>query len=529
MPILNPGLKSMETIPNEQFWHLLHSGNVSGVTLKGDVTTVGHSTYSNRSIRNSKFKNITLDHQRFDDVLTILDCTFDTLSFGNQRIKGPIIIKKSKISKLVLGEKLITQVLAIDEDTEIGIVESNHSNVHEIRLANVAIHELRIANPNPHPRVTVENSHSFKLIDIIGSTVTLKSIDCSEIFLHVHGMTNLKDVQCPIELTLTNCSNNVDVKFEDCNIRKLTLLNQQLRSFTINDGDYKSLAFQNATLDKLIVTAGTERANIDNLVLDESISSVDIYNARFKRVTFSGIKRTRDIQLTNVEVEEELRMVDTRIDNAKFHNINLYESQLTLVDSSISESTFINVRWPRGYSINETILKEGLSRTEILWRIKESYRQLKVVCENQRNSIEALSFKKHELRTYWQIVNLETWNFGHKHWWKNLGDWLILGTNKLFSDFGQSIFRPLLWLFGINLLLFNRLLKLYDFGIDSDFRNPSWAASWRGLGLFLNFLNPVHTFVVNGVSVLGVTDFAMRIFSAYFIYYFIKASRKFHF
>src|SRR5438132_13165185 len=79
---------------------------------------------------------------------------------------------------------------------------------------------------------------------------------------------------------------------------------------------------------------------------------------------------------------------------------------------------------------------------------------MKVLSTSQQNKIDALYFQKQELNSFWRIVKLEL----KEDKWDNIGNAAILGSNKLFSDFGQNIWRPLWWLFGVHLVLFNILM-----------------------------------------------------------------------
>jgi uncharacterized protein YjbI with pentapeptide repeats len=512
----------MNRISQEQFWYLLNSGKVSNVSLKTDVTRRHITTpYSNCVLKDSQFLNLDLGGQEFQG-LNITGCTIHTLTLGDQSIEKPITIKKTEIKRLQISERVSSPLMAIDEETKIDEVDCSNTLIREFTLANVTIGKLRITNPKEHPRVSIDTPNPFTSIKIGAQEVKMVSVDCPKISLEVQSDVSFNNVKCSDEIVFSNCHQATTIALNNCYISKLTVVNQQIYAVTIKDGSFGELNLINARLNRISAQSAKGKVRFNRLTVDDRIDAVDLHNTVLEELSFQTIKRTEGIQLTNVEVSERISIIDSRIDNANFHNMNLHSCNFTLVDSSITESTFVNIRWPKHYLINESISKQAKNRIESLWRIREAYRQLKVVCETQQNKIDSLAFKKHELKIYWKIVNSESRTLS------NLGDWLILGSNKLFSDFGQSIFRPLLWLLSVNLLLFNRLLALYDLGIKFDLHAPKWASFWRGLGLYLNLLNPVHNFELHGVSILGATDFTMRVLSSYFIYYFIRASRKFH-
>lgn len=518
----------MKDVLNLEFWKLLSQGNLSSVNAPGDITPVGSAHFPECSIVGSHFKNLALGNNSLLG-LNITGCTIDTLNLVNTSIQKPIIIKDSKIKQLILGNGTSSSILVVDEKTEITTFNCEGAGVGEIRIKDALIKIFTLRNSSRNTQVDIVNSHDFESIEISGSLgrLSLSKITSQRIILKIHLAPLLKEVKCSIDFMFTECS-QIDANFENCHLSKLSLVNQNLSHITVNGGEYNDLSLQNSNIGALNIDSKIGKTKFDKLTIDDKIHAIDIYNTTFKELCFVKINRNGNIQLTNVDVTKILKIQDCRIDFAKFNNLNLYDCSFTLQDSSISNSQFINIRWPRKYLINEAISKEGIEKVEILWSIREAYRQLKIVCDVQQNRIESLAFKKHELKIYWQIVNIETWNGGCQKWWQHIGDWLVLFTNWIFSDFGLSIGRPLFWLLIVDFALFNRLLYLYDLGIKFDWENRTSEAFWIGFGLFANFLNPVHGFEINGNSVLGFTDFTMRVLSSYFIYYFIKASRKFN-
>jgi hypothetical protein len=69
---------------------------------------------------------------------------------------------------------------------------------------------------------------------------------------------------------------------------------------------------------------------------------------------------------------------------------------------------------------------------------------------------------------------------------------------------------------------------------EISFVNYDWSSTIKVFGYFLNFLSPAHSSTINDfygkeLSLFGTADFFMRISSAYFIFYFLRATRKFNF
>lgn len=146
-----------------------------------------------------------------------------------------------------------------------------------------------------------------------------------------------------------------------------------------------------------------------------------------------------------------------------------------------------------------------------------------MVSLNANDKYNALIFLKNEMNQIWKATNLRKRD--------DIGNWLILGSNKLFSDFGQSLGRPLAWLFGVHSVLYFVLIMTVDLPVKltMDFDEMSLAAFWEGAGIYLNLLSPVHSDTIKGASIFGVTDFFMRLSAGFFLYYFLRSTRKFNF
>ncbi len=98
-------------------------------------------------------------------------------------------------------------------------------------------------------------------------------------------------------------------------------------------------------------------------------------------------------------------------------------------------------------------------------------------------------------------------------------DTALIFINRFVSDFGQNWLMPLFWLF-----FFHTILYFSIIGFDFTF---SWEYFNSGGGQFFELLNPVHKtpdYIKNfniGLELL------LRVLDSFFIYHFIKASRKF--
>ena len=99
-------------------------------------------------------------------------------------------------------------------------------------------------------------------------------------------------------------------------------------------------------------------------------------------------------------------------------------------------------------------------------------------------------------------------------------DRILVFLNRWVSDFGQSWLLPLLWLLIFHFILFMSIFE-WQFSLElTDFK--------RGLGEYFQLLNPVHKtpeYINSGMGLF--TEFWMRVLGGFFIYHFIRATRKF--
>jgi len=259
-------------------------------------------------------------------------------------------------------------------------------------------------------------------------------------------------------------------------------------------------------------------------------SSIRINNTEIHRIIMPNFYEDVAINFLNVKFISEVNFANSIYNSLTFTNIYFHpNAEINFSHSDISKVVFAGVIWPKNYLVksdNQLFWKK--TRDELIL-LKDTYRQLKWVNKNQSNNIDAANFYKNELRIYWTL----TWKYGWN--WKSplktinnkFQEFLIVGSNYLFSKFGQSIARPLIWLFTVHFFLF---YFLYTKKLQESFYFEWFGEiDWNYWGKYLTYLSPVHKIpgpFENDGSFL-VLDFFIRFFSGYFIYHVIKASRKY--
>lgn len=313
-----------------------------------------------------------------------------------------------------------------------------------------------------------------------------------------------------------------------------------------------------------------EKFNIEETVCNRFESKSSIFN----ELSIKNVN-DRSISFTDTVVKGLFTIYRSAIVKTAFNRFSFgTNAKLDIQQSSITDAKYYSIKWTRDFKIVETIDK-GLSEDEKLkklWDFREVYRQLKVVSLEFHNKLDAKKFQTNELRAYYRAQSIETFGtenwfiqilmamgiiliipvlpviflinsiheFDSAHWIKkaitkvsNFSNWLLLVTNKIFSAFGESYGLPLGWLLSIHFLFFWSLFDALNLQFSTS---PDWEVTKDAFGLFLNLLSPIHSLEIKNpigetvyLTEYSIRDFFMRLTSGYFLYYFIQATRKYHF
>lgn len=225
--------------------------------------------------------------------------------------------------------------------------------------------------------------------------------------------------------------------------------------------------------------------------------------------------------------DSEVFIQHSNLENVQWNGVDFNEAKLSFEWSIFSKIEIANVIWPRKRVIYPNLAYPKKDRPWIIsWFFhnyeeekieafsiqREIYRQLKSLSIRNNNRLDALGFYRNEMNVHWTYSRLK----GGESWW----DQILVFIDRNVSDFGQSYILPLIWLFSVHLLL---LLSLdtWNFSYEE-------GAFWRGAGQYFESINPARkTLEWMGKGYPQVIDFFMRISAGFFIFHFIKASRKF--
>lgn len=322
--------------------------------------------------------------------------------------------------------------------------------------------------------------------------------------------------------------------FYNLKVKSVHFSNDIPNNCIIEGGDYNSLIFKrinkNNNLKIIGDNAYSGNIQINELRFEQSLNGSVIVNKA--EINFLNLKAQnwteKNLIIQNVKIIEEFNCIETNLGNATFTGVNFSSARLLMNWSSLTDAKYNSVVWPHEYLLHPNLVRENYT-TKIIkgWFTKtftltdsehlelklqrETYRQLKLISDRNKNLIDTLSFYKNEMRVYW--VDMRFKNEMGK------GDRFLLFLNRCVSNFGQSWRLPLLWLIITHTILFSIVISWYYY---NDFTGE------QEFGQYWVLLNPVHKtpeYINTGAGLF--TEFMMRVLNGYFIYHFIKATRKF--
>lgn len=271
-------------------------------------------------------------------------------------------------------------------------------------------------------------------------------------------------------------------------------------------GSIKEFYFQDQVFEGELTVHDTHIEKLEFSNLSTSKGSVHFNDISIVKAEFAAC-RIPAFYWNLVEFKEELKIFGCNLDGLKLNNVTW------LPERTLSPNLMVlNIPWLYSFRKKSLARKSRLIDSDDLKEIKyqrDVYRQLKGVSIANRNEIEALGFYKNEMRLYWKEIRITG---GEK--WQNT---VLIFLNMIVSDFGQNWIRPLAWLFVFHTLLYWWMVN-FQFSIYG-FEN--------GVGQYFELLNPVHRTpeYVQGVDI--VIEFFMRVVDAFFIWHFLKATRRF--
>jgi len=344
------------------------------------------------------------------------------------------------------------------------------------------------------------------------------------------------------------CQDSEELIFRACNVKGLEINNSSFNKISIFDSNtsIEYLHISRISLKVLEIIYGffgwlkVEDSEIENLELfGISRSKNDIGNSlrlknikgdnlKISEVSFNGLVQINLISFSNSKFLQNsvfagnLEFKNQDLSGFMIYALDLFEAKLEFENSIIYDAHFFDIVWPKNFLLSYDYKSlDSYGKLDFKLRsLAAQYRQLKIMSSKNGDKISSLSFFAHEMEVNYILLKREKKD--------KLWDWLLLSTNKHFSGFGLSYIKPLIWLFGVHIVLFI-LFVLAGYN-DMSFVWP-WTNTFDGIGVsvgqYFYLLNPLRSLPDSTNGWVLVIDFFSRLINSYFIYYFLKATRKF--
>lgn len=224
-------------------------------------------------------------------------------------------------------------------------------------------------------------------------------------------------------------------------------------------------------------------ANFQKMV---NYKKIDFSSSIFKQeIDFSYAKFFGEVNFSNTTVETYLSLLCSEVRsqiNFNFSNIN----RLRLEPNILSKMSMYRTK------TNDLIYEKNIFTKENVEN-KETALVLKNDALSKHDRISALNFHKLEYEKYWDeiINNLKD----------NLVDFVIIGIEKLFSNFGTNWLKAVTWLIGLSflfsILIFltesNCLLSFWELLLSTI--NPFYKPEGLHLSILSKYLVVIHKVV----------------------------------
>lgn len=476
--------------------------------------------------------------------LVIRDCLIEILEIVNSQAPHTLhAVANLSIHGSTIGTFMATN--AVLRESVIGL-----SIFEDIKFENGYIASLAFEK--------VEIKNQFRLLNPnVGEQLVFSSCAIGGLFFTEGHLQSLTCKQSTItddaEFTMTRYD---EVLFEESKIATLVLSGGICQSARIIAGDLGYLEISANQINDLFIGSHSKwdihkmnvnKINLVNYIVDKDCQ-VRLYNLNVRELLLNSFENHGRFDVADVIVGY-CNMGNARLNRSVLNNVQF--EKLELFSAVLSDSIFSNIIWPADYQLEEfdqeikTLLEDRaienittIRKITMYSKVADAYCQLKGVCLKQNNKFAALQFQMHEMRFQYRITILKTFKSGTRSFLRHFKDWLLLGTNRLFSDFGVSWWKPLRALFIFVALYLWWINAKYDLGLrflnPSEWSMHSWSSFQHGLSLYVKLLSPVRdgkvgTLVISDFAGISIMDFFVRVITGYFIYNFVRGTRKFNF
>jgi len=302
-----------------------------------------------------------------------------------------------------------------DNDNNLNQISFNNCTFNrEFYIGSVKLDYLFIAHNTYNSRFTIQNAtiKDGEILDIKTEELNKTTI-------------NLVNIEISNKLEIWN-SNNADILLEISDSKFQELEIKGLNTDTVN------FNYKNKIISKLkIIDSNLNKLSLENIDFLTN-SKVLFENLKCKNLYLSQIAQDSTyIQFHHIQVTNNFICDRVEFKNTYFNDFDISKANKTIEKTSFIDSHLNSINWGKIFQIKAK---------------RDLFRQLKFVNDTQGNNIEANNFYVMEMQKYKvDILDNKKWL---SNWWQEK---LIFNLNKKISNFSQSWFLPLLWIFIINI------------------------------------------------------------------------------
>lgn len=352
-----------------------------------------------------------------------------------------------------------------------------------------------------------------------------------------------------ISLKYSDLENN-KIHLAYCDFEKINISCYNVEEVWFSGGKFQSLRIGDHLIGDQIkkLTIFTKADEVgDIFITEQSIDKIYLSGTNKDRefnfskvkcndLTINNFKNEGSFNFYGIEPKDKnvgyFQILNSNLDNAQFYRASFSDyKELIIIDSFITDTLFLGCKWannvraisgPDSLLFDESIKNGRKISTNENIAIREAYRQLKISMSNHSDKIQENRFYAQELVFYNKTLN---WG---KPWEDTFWDKVVLYWSKLFSNYGQSFIRPLIWLLLGHLIMFNLAILLQGFKpLYFSLSNASEEAFREAFEKYFLYINPLRKLEITLPGYLIILDLLIRIWSSYMIYNIIRASRRF--
>jgi len=425
------------------------------------------------------------------------------------------ILNKSNISKVIdftTTDSCSIPILNFESLHQLNLSDSIfkeiiiNSNFGDVNISKITVESLEFQKSGSKGKVIIENGCNIGHLAF--GAVSINEIVISE--------ATIDHLILPIKLAKFNTLNVTGVSEHPLHINKLSLINGTFQQGA--DKDKPTIVLEGFTVSSINFASFNNNSNV-------YISGIE-YQPRITKSLVSVLSseyfdllKSHKISIDQLETQEsDFKLLNSDLGKINFISCNFSEMSMEIKASKISEIFLAGTDMPATL--------QGDFRD-----IQIGYAQLKKVYESRGDSVKSNEYLALELNAHYESLNQLT----RKKTWAEFRDYATLFTNKYSNNFGTDWWRALwLLMFVMSVVYIIHNISL-GYGLIIYKPNEEQIDNFKEiLSLFPEFLFPIHKAdYIPEVVKLKITyasrfwDFVGRILSAYFIYQFIFAFRKY--